>query len=438
MELWTLDSNFQPTRIVENYSSLIWTERYSSAGDFTLETSEVALMMDLLPLESWITLRESTVPMIVETHKIEKAKNVSPVLTVTGRSFETILERRGTQYTALQQSYDTVPTDLPIQAVKPSDAAYILMRTVLGDIARTMPDGVTPAVGPLDPAVSPLDAFNRSDGSSLIDLRLPLDYEIPTVVGMPSAWDSSTYYIEGAVVSYNDAQWIAVIANTGVAPTLSTPEWDLLYSNYAVEKTDLYSKILDLLATNNHGLKTVRPQATGNQVGFEIYNGANLTGSGPNSDLMNVVVFDARFDQFDDAKYLLSKQGSVNVAYVLGSKGAQQVLKTTVDSTHPEPSSLDRRVTVLDASQDTSVSTPDIIKSRGLIELYNHNVTAMFDGEISVQIASGYNRDYFLGDIIKLTGEYNLSEDARVAEFIRSSDSSGEKAYPTLQAVDAI
>lgn len=435
MELWTLDGNFQPTKMVENYSSLIWTERYSSAGDFTLQTSEVASMMSLLPLETCLTLRESTVPMIVETHKIEKPKNEAPVLTITGRSFETVLERRSTQYTALQQSYTTLPSDQPISAVKASDAAYVLMRMVIGDIARTLPDGTTPAFGPVDPAVSMLDAFNRADGSAIIDLAIPMDYEIPSVVGNPAAWSSTTAYIVGAVVSYNNAQWEAVIANTGVAPTLSTPEWKVLYINYSIEKTNLYSKVLDLITTNNHGIKAVRPQATDNKIGIEIYNGANLTGSGSNSDPLNVVVFDARFDQFDDATYLLSNTGSNNVAYVIGSKGAQQVLKTTPDVDHPEPFGLSRRVILL---QDDAANTPDVIKSRGLVELYNHNTTAMFDGEISVQIASGYNRDYFLGDIIKLTGEYGLTEDARVAEFIRSSDASGDKAYPTLQAVEIV
>ena len=43
---------------------------------------------------------------------------------------------------------------------------------------------------------------------------------------------------------------------------------------------------------------------------------------------------------------------------------------------------------------------------------------------------------YGLGDILKLQDEYNLTRNVRVAEFIRSSDSSGESAYPAFQVID--
>lgn len=104
-------------------------------------------------------------------------------------------------------------------------------------------------------------------------------------------------------------------------------------------------------------------------------------------------------------------------------------------STGATYSGLSRRVLLLDAVSDTSVSTADARNSRGLIELYQNNPTALFDGEVAQQVANGYNRDYFLGDIIKLNGEYGLSEIVRVSEFIRSADGSGEKAYPTFETV---
>lgn len=365
MELLTLDATFRPQGLIENYKSLIWTERYSQAGDFELQSSSIAETMTALPLESYVSLRESTVPMVVESHKIEKPKNSSPIITVSGRSFEaSALERRVSVNSPFSP---TVPRAAwTLTAAKESDAAYKAMRIVLGDIAR-LQEGVQ-VLAAVNPAMSPNDAIPE------IDLVLPNDY---------STSSDNTYEIS---------------------------------ADY------LYKTVSDLIATNNHGIKSVRPLDSGTQVGVEIYNGADLT---------NTVVFDARFDQFDSATYLLSNQGSANVAYVFGSNGSQQVLKTAA----PEPSGLARRVLLLDETSDANTNTVDIRKTRGLIELYKNNVTALFDGEISIQVAQGYNTRYFLGDILKLVGEYGLSQNVRVSEFIRTEDAEGEKAYPAFEAI---
>lgn len=363
MELLTLDASFQPVELVENYKSLIWTERYSGAGDFQITSNNVGELLDALPLESVVTLRESTVPMIVEAHKIEKKAREAPLITIVGRSFETVLERRASVNTLASAA---VRTPWTLTAAKESDAAYKAMRIVLGDIARTQ--GGPTVLAAISPAISANDAIPQ------IDLTLPVDYSTATT------------------------------------------------NTYEIKPADLYHTVMELIETNHHGIKAVRPGVGGTQVGIEIYNGADLT---------STVVFNARFDQFDSSTYLLSAQGSSNVAYVYGSNGSQSVLKTAA----PEPSGLDRRVLVLDNSSDANVNTTDIRRTRGLIELYKYNATALFDGEIAQQVADGFNTQYFLGDILQLNGEYGLTEQVRVAEYIRTSDATGEKAYPAFDAV---
>ena len=363
MELLTLDSNYQPSELVERYNSLIWTERYSNAGDFQLVTTDVERMIKLLPLESCVTLRESTVPMIVEIHKIEKNVNNAPVLTVTGRSFETVLERR----VAVKPEAPTnqMPHGPRVawfeQRETASDAAYQVIRQILGDAAR-------PPLSFQSPIISVNDAL------PMVDLPIPADY------------------------------------STGVT------------NKYEVKPGNLYTVAMELLSTNHHGMKAVRPDTGGTKVSIEIYNGADLT---------NTVVFDAKFDQFDGATYLLSYTGSANLAYVFSSTDSETVLKTT----SAEPTGLSRRVLYLDVTGETGTDDPDSRKTRALIELYKYNATALFDGKISEQIASGYNSDYFLGDIIRLDGEYGLSENVRISEFIRTDDSTGSKAYPAFETV---
>lgn len=389
MELMTLNSNFQPENPVENYESLIWSERYSKNGDFELNTTDIAATLQLLPRETCIALRESTVPMLVEDFLIEKPKGQPPTLKVTGRSFETVLERRAAANSLPAAAARATWTML---ATKASDAAYKAVQTVLGG------------------AVSPLDAIPQ------IQLITPADFTPDA-----AAWNSATNYAVGALVTYTSTLWRAKVTNTNVAPAVGAT-WEALPS-YEITPGDLYTTVLELINTNYHGIKAIRPVLGGTKVGIEIYNGA---------DLSSQVVFDARFDQFDSAKYLLSERGSANVAYMYGSNGSQTVLKNT----GAEPSGLNRRVLMIDQTNEAGTNTTDVRRIRALIELYKYNATALFDGEVAEQVAAGYNTTYHLGDVVKLVGEYSgISQNVRVAEFIRTSDASGDKAYPAFESI---
>jgi hypothetical protein len=416
MELITLGTNFQPANLVENYKSLVWTERYASEGDFQIESNDIEYLINALPLESYVSLRESTVPMVVEAHKIVKKSGEAPAITIVGRSFETVLERRASVKALVAA---TVRTPWMLAAATASDAAYRAMRIVLGDVAQTQ--GGANLLPALSPAVSANDAIPEAL------LTRPKDY-------LTSAWSSTIRYAQGDLVGVGTTiyQATATQPNLNVPPASNPTYWTALYTglpgtwgaanNYEIKPQDLFTTVKELIQTNHHGMKAVRPTTSGTKVGIEIYNGADLTAT---------VAFDAKFDQFDSSTYLLSLQGSSNVGYVYGSNGSQMVLKTTA----PEPSGLARRVLIVDNSSDANVNTTDIRTTRGLIELYKYNATALFDGEIAEQVAAGFNTKYFLGDILTLVGEYGLTEQVRVAEYIRTSDATGEKAYPAFEAV---
>lgn len=419
MEIITLNSsNFQPENLVENFESAIWTERYSTPSDFEITSNDIEGMINLLPRESYLSIRESTVPMIVENHKILKSPRAIPKISVTGRAFESVLERRGS---VNQLVAGAKRTNWLMAAAKESDAAYRAMRTVLGDTA-VVSSGYT-VLAAESPAVSPNDAIPQ------LTLTKPFDYQTP-------AWSSTVTYGAGHIVGSGTViyQSTALAGNLNKPPAANPTFWTTLFTGQPnswgtsniveIAPGNLYETVLNLIAANHHGIKSVRPAIGGTKVSIEIYNGADLTGN---------FVIDGRFDQIDSATYLLSEQASTNWAYVYGFDGAQTVKKTQA----AEPSGLARRVVVVDNSADETAKKGDSLNSRGIIELYKHNVTALVDGEISQQVAAGYNSQYFLGDILKLVAEYGLTRNVRVAEFIRTSDATGEKAYPAFEAVDS-
>jgi hypothetical protein len=97
MLFYRLNTDWRQDDLIENWSSLIWTERYRDPGDFSLKTADIKATIAALPLGCTVTLGDTREVCIVENHDIERDQNTgAPMLTVSGRSFETFFENRTT------------------------------------------------------------------------------------------------------------------------------------------------------------------------------------------------------------------------------------------------------------------------------------------------------------------------------------------------------
>jgi hypothetical protein len=144
------------------------------------------------------------------------------------------------------------------------------------------------------------------------------------------------------------------------------------------------------------------------------------------------VYFDAGREQLDDGTYLFSKLGSANVGYGVGEGMSAKMFEGVT-----EPTGLDRRVVLVD-STGSSIDDENVLRNYMSQELASASETAIFDGSINTDIIPyKYGLDYNLGDIVKIRGDYGLDELARVTEYIRTEDATGEKAYPTLATLVA-
>ncbi|MDD3040086.1 siphovirus ReqiPepy6 Gp37-like family protein [Bacteroides sp.] len=82
------------TGIVDTFESLIWTDRYCGFGDFELYTVVSDDMMSLLQTDRYLWFKDSEYVMIIEDVRITSDVENGNRLTVSGRSLESILERR--------------------------------------------------------------------------------------------------------------------------------------------------------------------------------------------------------------------------------------------------------------------------------------------------------------------------------------------------------
>ena len=94
MELYLLDEEFNIVYVIDEYESFIWTDRYNLCGDFELYTTIDQTLLKYLKPDRFIISSHSDHVMIIESLSFEHDSESGNHLTVTGRSLESILDRR--------------------------------------------------------------------------------------------------------------------------------------------------------------------------------------------------------------------------------------------------------------------------------------------------------------------------------------------------------
>ena len=269
MELMTLNDDNQPAKLIENYDSLIWTERFNTMSDLQIEAGNIDQFMTLLPEGSRVTLRDSTVPMIVETHQIDRKKNTPQKLTIKGRSYDSILDRR----VSIQSVLALTGTDNWTVNVKtPSDLAHYI-------ITKICVEGI----------VSLADIFPGAQ----VQFPTPVDY-------LTSTGPVKPFVVERGSLLETVLSLLQAEAAEDPSTVPATP------------------------AVVPHGIRSVRPNAAGTAIAIELYTGV---------DKRTSVYFDATRDLLDDGTYLFSKVGSANAAYGVASGIAATMFEGPSDPT---------------------------------------------------------------------------------------------------------
>lgn len=94
MDLIVLNTNLDVITIVDTFESFIWTDRYYEYGDFELYTSISDGILNNIRQDYYLQNVESEHVMIIEKLLINSDTEDGNHLTVTGRSLESILNRR--------------------------------------------------------------------------------------------------------------------------------------------------------------------------------------------------------------------------------------------------------------------------------------------------------------------------------------------------------
>lgn len=131
MQIFKLNASYLPSDTIQNFDTLVWTERYQPTGDFKLEVENEVSILFKLPIGTLVSHTDTTEVMIVENHEIDRNSNKSLKVVVSGRSFETFSENRVTTGSTLALEAGGVANVETTASLPSSTIARNLLRTAL-------------------------------------------------------------------------------------------------------------------------------------------------------------------------------------------------------------------------------------------------------------------------------------------------------------------
>lgn len=435
MYLAVLDESMTIQHLCEDYQSVIWTERFHGFGDFKLVVPGTLENLRTYQLDYYLYTKGTNKLMIIEQVELNTEYGKESLLTVSGRSLESILDRRvmhpypmweGTLLCKHERTRGKVKdvvkhyTNLLFKQRDSLDANHERHVKAFGWYSvDELPDGIRKGR-----PVSSLDIgdIQVSSAGNVRGMSQSADY---TNVGYD---DKDPYTMEGS--------WYKLVQELT----------DLTMSGWAIEYNgeDPYY-----------------------WYGYT-YNGVNRTF---NQGERPPVVFSPKYDNLSKATYFKSKVSTRTKIF----SGA---VKFTI------PTKLALSGEYLDQNSDSSMQNNSVtVGTRGLglregylrspsvehtngymeykgkygvgsidpnsiyrqireqcnTELWRHMPIEMFSGEAAQQSMYVYNEDFFLGDFVQIQNEFGQQDIARVTEYIRtSSDSEGDIFYPTFESLSDI
>lgn len=205
-----------------------------------------------------------------------------------------------------------------------------------------------------------------------------------------------------------------------------------------LKRGSVYASVLELLAVDDIGIKTVRPGPWSPAV--DPTKTVIMTHEGV--DRSASLIFSQETGEIERADYLFSNRKLKNAAHVVG-----KWVETMIEQPGGPVSGINRRVMLVNASDlDEGFTDAPIgpardavlekMRIRGLEALAQQNEIVLIKPTVSKQTgAARFRYDYDVGDTVSVVGEFNSSTKMRVTEYVEIEDTNGASGYPTLAAI---
>ena len=377
MDIYVYNTSFELVAIIDSFESFIWTDRYSDYGDFELYLSPNSGALNSINADYYLEIRDSNRTMIIEDIQIDVDPENGSSLKVSGRSIESILDRRivWKQTVISDKSVDEIIEQLLNEnLINPADDKRRI------DIFKY--DEL-----PADHYIKTLKINQiQFTGDSLLDIVIYLCDAFGLgfrVIRIDGEFHFQLFIGENR--SYENDDGTEQFMNQHV---VFSPAFDNLLNSSYFESHKNY-KTVTLVAGEGEGA---------DRITFEVESEAT-----PIEGLFRRELYtDAR----DLSKTTQNEDGTTSS---LGDEEYNNVLTERGNSKLTEHRVVESFEGSIDPGTEHKYGSPEDIK-KGLA-------------------------DYSIGDIVQVENEYGMGCRCRVTEFIRSEDGSGSDSYPTFMKI---
>lgn len=378
MDFMVLDKNYDAIAMIDTFTSVIWTVRYDEAGDFELYAPVRLDYIQAMQIGNYLWLRESDRLMIIETVEIDMDAEESHALIVTGRSLESILERR------VVIGASSITGNFQDVVLK-----IIQNEVINSGSTRKIPDfSVKKSTDTRITSIGNIEVSARGENLYDIVSSLCKEYKIGWRI-LPKGTGGFEFELYAGV----DRSY-AQDANPYV---VFSPSFEnLLNSNY-IKSYKAYKNAVYAVGTYQKAvtINNRYQDSEGNWIDNlqTTYEEDEVTAWG--------------FSEDTEPSGLLRRE-------IFVDNGG-----------------------VNDGEQGGSASSWNVInKQKGLTELSNHQTTTAFEGELEATRQYIYGTDFSIGDIVQIQNEYGIEGTVYISEIVFSQDTSGITITPTFTSTE--
>lgn len=444
MELYVLDDQLRRSTVIDNFVSLLWTERFNDVGDITLNIHSTLASRNLLTAGTYLAMNRSNRVMKIDTVEDKQNGDGSKTLVCTGTSLENLLSERVARDTMVggESAHPKwVITDQPADIVR-----FIFEKIMIDgvlDLGDKLPFYAAGNLYPTDTLAEPADTVEAS--LSVQDVLSAVRTVCQTYdIGFRICRNNDDSELFFNVYSGNDRT-----SGQSVFPAvIFAPVLDNLHNSSYLTSSKQYKNTAYVFSPDDTAKvyeSGVDPSVEGFARRVLLVEASDITYpdraeipaytvSSAQEEAVKVAQGLDTTTQFQSdslAKITKMKrllgQDLVNINTVLGLVGTLLTAPQIADITAARNTS-----TAYNPDEDDAIEA--LLIARGIQELKKYNNITAFDGEIPQTGTYKYDFNYFLGDITEVRNQDGVVNNVRVTEQIFSQDASGEKSYPTLSS----
>lgn len=479
MNLFLLNKDLEPIAVLDDYISLIWTDRYQKCGDFELVLPTSSKILGLIQQDYYLWNSNSEHVMIIEKLLIESDVDDGSSMTVSGRSLESILDRRiiwglktlsGNFQNGVQEllnenvispsnasrkisnfvfeaSTDSAITDLTINAQYTGDNLYDTICSICADrgigFKVTLSDDkkfVFKLYAGTDrsyrqnkvPWVIFSPKFDNLISSNYLESRSGL--KNVTLVGGEGEGTERRYTAVGSTAGlerrelFTDARDISSDISEDISSLFSWTEFpSQVYSNASkkyVTDSRFNSSTADVSGYAGRTVKMSIPEYT--NASGTVSNYATVLLDANKAVVATVKVWD-KAGTSENSGSLKDYEFTIpeNAKYIYTSMFSQSAIDSKVYYGKIE----DFGCEFIKVSNDEYISQ---LRQRGKEDLAENIEVMAFEGEAETSQMFVYGKDFFNGDIVQVANEYGHESSARIMEIVMSENEEGTSVYPTF------